>query len=157
MYHAAEGALLLQAIIQRFPPQFMEAYLPNIVTTVLARQTKVPMCKSFERILFSVIFSALISNADLTLQTLNVPIDSSTDVLWIGRFFSRIQALRTTYVEKWEMKLVILGLNSILQANFIPDFLQRNLKLLFTLVIQFMNRQKRFEREYHMKIGKKEI
>ena len=67
MYHAAEGALLLQAIIQRFPPQFMEAYIPNIVKTVLTRQTKVPMCRSFERILFSVVFSALISNADLTL------------------------------------------------------------------------------------------
>lgn len=129
---SSEGAIILQLMLQDLPGA-MDSLLERVLAKCLERYSRVIVNEFFKIRLLGVVLSAIVYNPQLTQQILAT--QQSGDSSWLKFILTEIVANRAHFSHRYDRKLAVLGLCTLISHPVLETDVVRMLAPLFETII----------------------
>jgi len=129
-----EGALLAQILLQSIEGKALEPYIPIIIESTINRLQKQPLTNYLVNELYNTILCAVSNNPQATLQKIEA-------VGLTEKLFSYLFEISKDYKNTYDIKVLVIGLSSLLVQAVLPVYLANSQLRMMQIVISALESQ----------------
>ena len=145
-----EGAIMLQILLQTLGNGLLDSYIPGILENVLKRLDAPPSADYLSRELYNTILCCICNNPQIAL--IKIEELKCTEPLFLRIFNESFR-----YKESYDIKVMVIGLSSIINQLKLPPFLLTCQARILSCIINVLETQTKNETKVLLKADKKII